>query len=219
MWNRSYIDHVQITAAEDIGIEGRAGYYESSGALRDLVQNHMLQLLALICMEPPVSLSAEKVRDEKVKVTRALRRPAPDEVADVAVRAQYGPGASGGQPVAGYLEDDGVSPDSTTETYVALRLEVSNSRWAGFPSTFVPENGSPARSPNRDRPQAGAAHDVQCRRLRRLQPNRLVLGVQPDEGVSLSLGAKMPGTADADPSGEHGVPLRHELPVRVAGGI
>ena len=133
VWNRNFVDHVQITAAEDIGIEGRAGYYEGAGALRDLVQNHMLQLLALLTMEPPAAFDANRVRDEKVKVLEAIVPPAPDEVASMAVRAQYGPGVVGGVPVPGYREEEGVAPDSRTETYAALRLHVSNWRWAGVP--------------------------------------------------------------------------------------
>ena len=134
IWNRNYIDSVQITAAEEIGIGTRAGYYDSSGALRDLVQNHMLQLLTLLCMEPPAPSRADKLRDEKVKVL------ARDPAADAGRGArrspcarQYGPGVSGGDAVPGYLEEEGVPDTSVTETYAALRLEVSNWRWAGVP--------------------------------------------------------------------------------------
>src|SRR5215210_2589018 len=126
VWNRNYIDHVQITAAEDIGIGTRAGYYDGAGALRDLVQNHMLQLLTLLCMEPPVSFSADDVRDEKVKVLHSIHPPGPDEVDDIAVRAQYERGMGEGKEVPGYREEEGVPEDSHTETYVALRLEVDN---------------------------------------------------------------------------------------------
>src|SRR2546423_10813753 len=133
LWNRSYVDSVQITAAEDIGIGTRAGYYDKSGALRDLVQNHMLQLLTLLCMEPPVTFSADDVRDEKVKVLHAIHAPEPEHVPDMAVRAQYSAGMAEGKAVPGYLEEEGVPEDSTTETYAALRLEVDNWRWAGVP--------------------------------------------------------------------------------------
>ena len=122
VWNRNYIDHIQITAAEDIGIGSRAGYYDQSGALRDLVQNHMLQLLTLVCMEPPSSFEADKVRDEKVKVLEAITPPTPEEVAKITVRAQYTAGMSGGDDAKGYLEEDDVPDDSRTETYAALRL-------------------------------------------------------------------------------------------------
>jgi glucose-6-phosphate 1-dehydrogenase len=133
VWNRSYIDHVQITASEDIGIGSRAGYYDGSGALRDLVQNHMMQLVTLLCMEPPVSFDADNIRDEKVKVLHAIRPPTPEEVARSTVRAQYTGGMVAGDEVPGYVEEDGVPGDSRTETYAALRLEVRNWRWAGVP--------------------------------------------------------------------------------------
>src|SRR2546423_13656600 len=128
VWNRNYIDYVQIPAAEDIGIGSRAGYYDQSGALRDLVQNHMLQLLMLLAMEPPVSFDADAVRDEKVKILHAINPPAIEEVPGIAVRAQYGPGASGGESVPGYLEEEGVPDESTTETYAAVKLKVDNWR-------------------------------------------------------------------------------------------
>ena len=133
LWNRNYVDHVQITVAEAIGVEGRGGYYEESGALRDMIQNHMLQLLCLVAMEPPVAFDADAVRDEKIKVLRAIRPIAADEVDRVAVRGQYGPGFVGGQRVSGYREEKGVSAESITETFAALQLEIENWRWAGVP--------------------------------------------------------------------------------------
>jgi glucose-6-phosphate 1-dehydrogenase len=133
VWNRNFIDHVEIAAAEDVGIGGRAGYYEGAGALRDLVQNHMMQLLALLTMEPPTAFTADRVRDEKLKVLEAIVPPDISEVSSMAVRAQYGPGTVGGKRVVGYHDEEGVAPDSRTETYVALRLHVSNWRWAGVP--------------------------------------------------------------------------------------
>ena len=126
VWNRNFVDYVQITAAEDLGIGGRAGYYEGAGALRDLVQNHMMQLLALLTMEPPTSFDADRVRDEKLKVLEAIVPPSPEDVPHMTVRAQYGPGVVGGKRVPGYLEEEGVDPHSRTETYAALRLHVSN---------------------------------------------------------------------------------------------
>ena len=194
VWNRNYIDNVQITAAEDIGIGTRAEYYDSSGALRDLVQNHMLQLMTLLCMEPPATFSADKLRDEKVKVSQAVKAPAPDEVPRMAVRAQYGPGVSGGNVVPGYLDEDGVPDTSTTETYAALRLEVSNWRWAGVP--FYLRTGK--RLARRVTEIAVTLKPVPHLAFQQggsvgVQPNQLVLTVQPDEGVSLSLGAKIPG--------------------------
>src|SRR6185312_15313823 len=133
LWNRNYIDYVQITAAEDIGIGTRADYYDHAGALRDLIQNHMMQLLCQVAMEPPVNFTAEEVRNEKVKVLEAITAPTPQDAAQMAVRAQYGPGQSGGEDVPGYLEEEGVPADSNTETYAAMRLEVDNWRWAGVP--------------------------------------------------------------------------------------
>ncbi len=195
IWNRNFIDYVQITAAEDIGIGSRAGYYDSSGALRDLVQNHMLQLLTLICMEPPVSFSADEVRDEKVKVLHAIHPPKPTEVEQIAVRAQYAAGVSAGEAAKGYLEEEDVPADSTTETFAALRLEVDNWRWAGVP-IYLRTGKRLARKlteiavtlrpvPHLAFQQDGAVG---------VQPNQIVLTVQPNEGASISLGAKIPGT-------------------------
>ena len=187
---------VQITAAEDVGVEGRAGYYDQAGALRDLVQNHLLQLLCHVAMEPPVDFSADEVRNEKVKVLRAIHPPAEDEVDAIAVRAQYGPGVVGGEPVPGYLEEPGVPPDSTTETYAALRLEIESWRWAGVP--FYLRTGKRlARKLTeiamqlRPVPHLGFAAG---RLASASQPNQLIMTIQPDEGVSLSLAAKIPGT-------------------------
>ena len=195
VWNRNYIDQVQITAAEDIGIGSRAGYYDSAGALRDLVQNHMLQLLCHVAMEPPVHFEADEVRNEKAKVLHGIPAPAPDDVADIAVRAQYGPGAVGGEPVPGYLEEEGVAPDSTTETFAAVRLEVDNWRWAGVP--FYLRTGKRlARKVTeiavtlRPVPHLGFEQDGSLG----VRPNQLILTIQPDEGVSVSLVAKIPGT-------------------------
>ena len=195
VWNRNYIDNVQITAAEDIGIGTRAGYYDESGALRDLVQNHMLQLLTLLAMEPPVRFTAEQVRDEKVKVLRAIPPPVPERIEEFAVRAQYAAGSVAGEDVPAYLDEADVPDDSRTETYAALRLEVDNWRWAGVP--FYLRTGKRlARKvteiavtlkpvPHLAFEQAGSLG---------VRPNVLVFTVQPNEGVSLSLSAKIPGT-------------------------
>jgi glucose-6-phosphate 1-dehydrogenase len=195
VWNRNFIDHVEITAAEDIGIGGRAGYYDHAGALRDLVQNHMLQLLSLLTMEPPSSFDANRVRDEKVKVLRAIMPPAVEDVPLMAVRAQYGPGTVGGQRVPGYREEDGVPSDSRTETYAALRLHVSNWRWAGVP--FYLRTGKRLTRRVTDivvtlKPVPHVA--FQSTGSVGVQQNQIILTVQPDEGVSLSIGAKIPGT-------------------------
>jgi glucose-6-phosphate 1-dehydrogenase len=194
VWNRNFIDNVQITAAEDIGIGGRAGYYEGAGALRDLVQNHMMQLLALLTMEPPATFEANRLRDEKLKVLEAIVPPLPEDVASMAVRAQYGAGVVGGAPVPGYREEEGVAPDSRTETYAALRLHVSNWRWAGVP--FYLRTGK--RLSRKVTEIAVALKPVphlafQSKGSVGVQANQVILTVQPDEGVSVSLGAKIPG--------------------------
>jgi glucose-6-phosphate 1-dehydrogenase len=190
LWNRNYIDHVEITAAEDIGIGTRAGYYDHAGALRDLVQNHMLQLLTLLCMEPPVVFSADEVRDEKVKVLHAIKTPT--KIDAMAVRAQYSAGVVAGVEVAGYLDEAGVPEDSSTETFAALRLEVDNWRWAGVP--FYLRTGK--RLPRRVTEIAVVLKPVPHMAFggQNVPPNQLVLTMQPNEGVSLSLGAKVPGT-------------------------
>jgi glucose-6-phosphate 1-dehydrogenase len=195
LWNRNYIDHVQITAAEEIGIGSRAGYYDKAGALRDLIQNHMLQLLCHVAMEAPVVFNAEEVRNEKVKVLRAIQRPTPEETAEMAVRAQYTAGKIAGEDVPGYLEEEGVAPRSTTETYAALRLEVDNWRWAGVPF-YLRAGKRLARKVTeiavtlKPVPHLAFSQDGSLG----VRPNQLVLMVQPNEGVSLQLGAKIPGT-------------------------
>jgi glucose-6-phosphate 1-dehydrogenase len=194
LWNRSYIDNVQITAAEDIGIGTRAEYYDRSGALRDIVQNHLLQLLTILSMEPPVSFSADEVRNEKVKVLHGIKPPRPEDVPERVVRAQYAAGVAEGKEVPGYLDEQGVAPGSTTETYVALRLGIDNWRWAGVPiylragkrlSRRVTEIAVTLKPvPHLALEQSGSLG---------VQPNQLILNVQPNEGVSLSLVAKIPG--------------------------
>jgi glucose-6-phosphate 1-dehydrogenase len=195
LWNRNYVDHVQITAAEDVGIEGRAGFYDSTGALRDLIQNHMLQLLCNIAMEPPIDFTAEEVRNEKVKVLRAIAAPTPDEIPEMSVRAQYASGTVGGERVPGYLEEADVPSDSTTETYAALRLFVQNWRWSGVP--FYLRTGK--RLPRKVTEISVALKSAPHIAFREegsagVRPNHLILAVQPNEGVSLSLAAKIPGT-------------------------
>jgi glucose-6-phosphate 1-dehydrogenase len=194
LWNRSYVDSVQITAAEDIGIGTRAGYYDQSGALRDLIQNHLLQLLMLLTMEPPVSFDANPVRDEKVKVLRAIRPPTLEEVPSMAVRAQYGPGKVGGEDVSGYLQEEGVPEGSTTETFAAVKLKIANWRWAGVP--FYLRTGKRLARKNTEiavrlKPVPHLA--FQQEGSLGVEPNQLILMVQPNEGVSLSLVAKIPG--------------------------
>jgi glucose-6-phosphate 1-dehydrogenase len=194
VWNRNFIDHVQITAAEDIGIGSRAGYYDQAGALRDLVQNHMLQLLTLLCMEPPVSFDANQVRDEKVKVLHAIRPWTPEEVGAHTVRAQYTAGTVGGEDVPGYTDEEGVPDDSDTETYAALCLEVNNWRWAGVP-ICLRTGKRLARKVTEIAVQLKPVPHMafQTQGSTGVEPNQLILTMQPDEGVSLKLGAKIPG--------------------------
>jgi glucose-6-phosphate 1-dehydrogenase len=190
IWNRQFIDHVQITVAESMGIEGRATFYEKAGAIRDIFQNHLLQLLAITAMEPPSDFTADSVRNEKVKVLRSLHTPGPKSV----VRGQYGRGFIEGVEVPGYREEEGVAPDSQTETFVAAKLYVDNWRWADTP--FYVRMGK--RLPRRETTIA-----IQFKRaphppfeevsVEGLRPNVLLIHVQPDEGLSLAIGAKMPG--------------------------
>jgi glucose-6-phosphate 1-dehydrogenase len=190
IWNRQFIDHVQITVAETIGIEARAEYYERAGAIRDIFQNHLLQLLALTAMEPPIDFTSEQVRNEKVKALRSLHTPGPKSV----VRGQYGRGYVEGEEVPGYREEPGVTPDSMTETYVAAKLFVDNWRWADTP--FYVRMGK--RLARRETTIAiqfkSAPHPpFEESATEGLRPNVLVVHVQPDEGVSLAIGAKVPG--------------------------
>jgi glucose-6-phosphate 1-dehydrogenase len=190
IWNRQFVDHVQITVAESLGIEARAGYYEQAGAIRDIFQNHLLQLVTLTAMEPPIDFTADSVRNEKVKVLRAMHTPGPKHV----VRGQYGRGFAEGVEVQAYREEEGVAPDSMTETYTAAKLFVDNWRWADTP--FYVRTGKRLarrettiaiefkRAPHPPFEES-AAED--------LRPNVLVVHVQPDEGVSLEIAAKVPG--------------------------
>jgi glucose-6-phosphate 1-dehydrogenase len=195
VWNRNFIDYIQITAAEDIGIGGRAGYYERAGALRDLVQNHMMQLLALLTMEPPTAFEANRLRDEKLKVLEAIVPPSTDEVAEMAVRAQYAAGVVGGVRVSGYREEDGVAPDSRTETYAALRLHVSNWRWAGVPF-YLRTGKALARKVTEIVVTLKPVPHLALRSTGSVgvQANQIILTLQPDEGATIQLGAKIPGT-------------------------
>jgi glucose-6-phosphate 1-dehydrogenase len=194
IWNRSYVDHVQITMAEDIGIGGRAGYYDGIGAARDVIQNHLLQLLALITMEEPVNFAAQSLRLEKTKVLSAVR--IPTDLAAYTARGQYAAGWQGGEKVLGYLDEDGIPKTSKTETYAAIKLEVDTRRWAGVP--FYLRAGKRLgrrvtevalmfqRAPHL--PFASTATEE-------LGQNALVIRIQPDEGVTLRFGSKVPGTA------------------------
>ena len=194
VWNRRYVEHVQITMAEDIGIGRRAGYYDSAGAIRDVIQNHLMQLMSLVAMEAPVRFDANTIRDEKVKLLRSVRRYTPGEVPDYVVRGQYGAGWVGGERVLAYVDEEGVPDDSRTDTYVAMRVEVDNWRWAGTP--FYLRCGK--RLPRRVTEIAVQFRPVPHLPFARadigdVEPNEMVLSVQPDEGASLRLVAKVPG--------------------------
>ena len=194
LWNHHHVDHVQITVGETIGVEARGTYYEEAGALRDMIQNHILQLLCLVAMEPPVTFDADPVRDEKTKVMRAIRPIPPGEVDRLAVRGQYGSGFVEGRRVPGYREEKGVSPRSTSETYAALELRVDNWRWAGVP--FYLRTGKRlAKRASEIAVQFKPTPHLVFRRDSDIlaEPNLLVLRIQPDEGMSLSFGAKLPG--------------------------
>ncbi len=194
IWNRRYIDHVQITVAETLGVEQRGGYYDHAGALRDMVPNHILQLVSLTAMEPPISFQADAVRDEQSKILHAIQPPSPEDVLTRAVRGQYGDGSFDGQTSQAYRHEPNVAPDSNTETFVAMKLAIDNWRWADVP--FYIRTGK--RLANRVTEVA-----IQFRRapfvlfrdtpVENLTPNLLVLHIQPNEGISLRFGAKIPG--------------------------
>ncbi|MCW1429575.1 glucose-6-phosphate dehydrogenase [Novosphingobium sp. JCM 18896] len=192
LWNAAHIDHVQITVAETVGLEGRVSFYDDAGALRDMVQNHMLQLLSLVAMEPPSSFDATAVRDEKVKVLRSLRRVGPDET----VTGQYRAGAITGQAVPGY--DDELGKDSDTETFVAIKSHIDNWRWKGVPFYLrtgkrLPERVTEIVVQFRPVPHSIFAGSNGKKGGAKAEPNRLVIGIQPEENITLSLMAKVPG--------------------------
>jgi len=194
IWNRQYIEHIQITVAETVGVEHRGGYYDQTGALRDMVQSHLLQILCLIAMEPPVSLNAEEIHHKKLEVLRAIRPIPPDQVDAFAVRGQYGRGRIAGEEVPGYREEPGVDPQSPTETYVALQLFVDNWRWQGVPFYLRTGKRLPVKASEVSitfRPVPHRAFPDTA--VRSWQPNRLILRLQPEEGVLFRFQAKAPG--------------------------
>ncbi len=194
IWNRRYIDCVQITAAETVGVEQRGGYYETAGALRDMVPNHLFQLISLTAMEPPISFHADAVRDEQAKALHAIQAPAPEEVLTTAVRGQYAPGRVEDRVEPAYRAEPGVSPDSTTETFVALKLKIDNWRWADVP--FYIRTGKRLAKRTTEIAIQFKRAPFQLFRdtpVESLQTNRLVLQIQPEEGMSLRFGAKVPG--------------------------
>ncbi|WP_407918511.1 glucose-6-phosphate dehydrogenase, partial [Kitasatospora sp. NE20-6] len=194
IWNRSYVDHVQITMAEDIGIGGRAGYYDGIGSARDVIQNHLLQLMALTAIEEPASFHPKALVAEKLKVLSAVRLPA--DLGAHTVRGQYAGGWQGGEEVVGYLDEDGIDPSSTTDTYAAIKLEINNRRWAGVP--FYLRTGK--RLGRRVTEiavvfQRAPYLPFDSYATEELGQNALVIRVQPDEGVTVRFGSKVPGTA------------------------
>ncbi len=195
LWDSNNIDHVQITVAESVGVEGRWGYYDEYGAMRDMIQNHLMQLLCLVAMEPPCSLEADSVRDEKVKVLRSLRAMSPADIEQKSVRAQYTRGSSNGEPVPGYLEGEGVE-NSTTETFAALRVDIDNWRWNGVP--FYIRSGKRMRQRNSEiviqfktMPHSIFANNGAC-----ISENQLVITLQPKESIRLKLMNKIPGLSE-----------------------
>jgi glucose-6-phosphate 1-dehydrogenase len=192
LWNRNYVDHVQITAGETLGVEKRGGFYETTGALRDMIQSHVLQLTSLVAVEPPAFFDATSVRNEKLKVLQSIRPFNLEMVAQAVVRGQYTQGTVGGKTVPGYRQEQGVNPASRTETFVAAKLLIDNWRWAGVPFYLRTGKRLATRSTEIVIEFRRAPHMVF--RESHLEPNRLVLNIQPDEGVSVSFVAKRPGT-------------------------
>ncbi len=193
IWNQNYISGVQITMAETVGLEGRGQYFDKSGMLRDVVQNHVLELLSLVAMEPPASMDADAVRDEKAKAIRAVRRLSREQVAQDTVRAQYSAGSVAGEKVPGYLEEPGVAAASQTETYAALRLYIDNWRWASVPFCIRAGKRLPRRVTEIAIRFKRAPHLVFGGETSRVEPNTLILRIQPDEGINLCFSAKQPG--------------------------
>ena len=196
IWNRRYVDSVQVTVAEQLGVEHRGSFYEKAGALRDIVQNHVMQVLSLTLMEPPATIDADGIRDEKVKLLRAVMVPDVDEAVGNSVRGQYTAGTIDGAPAPGYRDEEGVDPKSRTETFVAMRLAVDNWRWAGVPLYVRTGKRLPERATEVVLQFHRVPHLAFGGKLARdLRPNLLQVRIQPEEGVCLSVGAKVPGEA------------------------
>jgi glucose-6-phosphate 1-dehydrogenase len=194
LWNRQYIDHVQITNAEAVGVEGRGGYYETAGVVRDMIQNHVFQLLSLVAMEPPAHLGSEAVRDEKIKAMTAAREFTPERVRTQCLRGQYGPGSIAGKPVPGYRQEEGVAPDSTTETFTMLTMYFDNWRWAGVPFYIRSGKRLPKRVTEIAIQFQAAPHQLFGPEVMdQVTPNQLIIRIQPDEGITLRFAAKVPG--------------------------
>lgn len=192
-WDHNTIDHIQITVAEEVGIEGRWGYFDKSGQLRDMVQNHLMQILTLVAMEPPVNLQDDSLRNEKLKVLKALRPITRDNVADKVVRGQYAAGFLQGAAVPGYLEEEDGNPKSTTETFVAIRVDIDNWRWAGVPFYLRTGKGMATKRSEVVINFKQLPHNIFANSYRNLPPNKLVIRLQPDEGVEIEMLNKVPG--------------------------
>jgi len=192
-WDQNHISHVEITVAESVGIEGRWGYFDKAGQIRDMIQNHLLQLLCLIAMDPPADLSADSIRDEKVKVLKALKQITPDLMGSHVVRGQYTAGTSGGQPVPGYLEEEGANKGSETETFVALKAEIDNWRWSGVPFYIRTGKRLPEKLSQIIIHFKPAPHYIFDPDQKHLANNKLIIRLQPDEGMSLKILTKDQG--------------------------
>jgi glucose-6-phosphate 1-dehydrogenase len=193
LWNRQYIDHVQLTNAEMVGVEGRGGYYDSAGVVRDMIQNHVFQVLSLVAMEPPVNLHSEAVRDEKIKALRAARDFTVERVREECVRGQYGPGSIAGKPVAGYRQEPDVAVDSATETFAMLKMYFDNWRWAGVPFYIRSGKRLPKRVTEIAIQFKAAPLPLFGEAMEQITPNQLIIRIQPDEGITLRFAAKVPG--------------------------
>jgi glucose-6-phosphate 1-dehydrogenase len=193
LWNRQYIDHVQLTNAEMVGVEGRGGYYETAGVVRDMIQNHVFQVVSLVVMEPPVNLGSEAVRDEKIKAMEAARAFTPERVRAECVRGQYGPGSIAGQSVPGYRQEQDVAVDSTTETFAMLTMYFDNWRWAGVPFYIRSGKRLPKRVTEIAIQFKAAPLPLFGEAMEQMTPNQLIIRIQPDEGITLRFAAKVPG--------------------------
>lgn len=194
LWNQKYIDHIQITVAESIGVEGRAGFYDHTGALRDMVQNHLMQLLCFVAMEPPASLDANAVRDEKLKVLRSLKPLTMDDVKNNIIRGQYTAGAINGKTANSYRKEEGIEPESQTETFVALKMEIENWRWGNVPFYLRTGKRMAQRVSEIVVQFKSVPHSIFDNRSTGLEPNKLVIKIQPEEDITLMLCGKKPGT-------------------------
>ncbi|MGW8161204.1 MAG: glucose-6-phosphate dehydrogenase, partial [Desulfobulbales bacterium] len=192
-WDHNTIDHVQITVAEDVGIEGRWGYFDESGQLRDMVQNHLMQILTLVAMEPPVNMHGDSIRNEKLKVLKALRPITRNNVDDVTVRGQYSAGLIKGKPVPGYHEEEGGNPRSATETFAALRVDIDNWRWAGVPFYLRTGKRMTTKRSEIVINFKRLPHNIFKESYKNLPQNKLVIKLQPDEGVEIEMLNKVPG--------------------------